>query len=510
MPTISEFKLPDIGEGLTEGEIVKWMVAVGDTVILNQPIVEVETAKVTVELPSPYAGVVTVLHYPEGATVEVGAPIIAIDTDPDGTAPATADAPEGMLVGPGPKTASTARRARRGKPPGVAEAARETKTAVHSAFGPPPPISGMPEAVAPSLDAPTDAGTHGAVSTEPPPIDAAVDQAAAEVDMDMDRSSVSGSAHAPIRPRAKPPVRKYAKDAGVDLAACTPTGPDNIVTRADVERYLAKTTAAATSPTASTAVSTASTASTAGTSTVDAPPAVSTSIGREERIPVKGIRKATAQAMVSSAFTAPHVTEWITIDVTPMMKLRKKLAADPAYAGAKLSPLVFVAKAVLMGLRKYPMVNSAWDEPTQEIVVKHYANLGIAAATPRGLLAPNIKDADRMSLRELADAIAALTTTARAGESTAGDLSGGSFTITNVGVFGVDTGTPIINPGEAAILAFGAIREQPWVHKRKVKARKVTTLGLSFDHRIIDGELGSRFLADVAALLADPRTAFTM
>lgn len=485
MPTISEFRLPDIGEGLTEGEIIKWMVAVGETVTLNQPIVEVETAKVTVELPSPYAGVVTVLHYPEGATVEVGAPIIAIDTDPDGTAPATSEAAEGMLVGPGPKTASTARRARHGNPPDVAEALRATKTAVHSAFGPPPSISGMPQAVTPSLDAPTD---RGAVSTEPPPIDAAVDQTAAADD-------ASASASVPTRPRAKPPVRKYAKDAGVELAACTPTGPDSIVTRADVDRYL-ETVTAAPRPTP--------------TPTVDAPSAVSRPIGREERVPVKGVRKATAQAMVSSAFTAPHVTEWITIDVTPMMKLRKKLAADPAYAGVKLSPLAFVAKAVLMGLRNYPMVNSTWDEPAQEIVVKHYVNLGIAAATPRGLLAPNVKDADRMSLRELADAISALTTAARNGGSAAADLSGGSFTITNVGVFGVDTGTPIINPGEAAILAFGVIREQPWVHKGKVKARQVTTLGLSFDHRIIDGELGSHFLADVASLLADPRSAFTL
>ncbi|PRZ33566.1 pyruvate dehydrogenase E2 component (dihydrolipoamide acetyltransferase) [Antricoccus suffuscus] len=488
MPTISEFKLPDIGEGLTEGEIVKWMVAVGDTVTLNQPIVEVETSKVTVELPSPYAGLVTVLHYPEGATVEVGAPIIAIDTDPDGTAPATPDASEGMLVGPGPKTASTARRARHGKPPGVAEAVRATKTAVHSAFDPPPSISGMPPAVPPTLDAPAHPDSHGAVSTDPPPIDAAVDQTAP-----TDINTASGASDVPARPRAKPPVRKYAKDSGVDLAACTPTGPGNVVTRADVDNYLAMSAAAASSPAAA---------------TIHAAPAAATPTGREERIPVKGIRKATAQAMVSSAFTAPHVTEWITIDVTPMMKLRKKLAADPTYSGVKLSPLVFVAKAVLMGLRKYPMVNSAWDEPAQEIVVKHYANLGIAAATPRGLLVPNIKDADRLSLRELADAIATLTATARDGGSTAADLSGGSFTITNVGVFGVDMGTPIINPGEAAILAFGTIREQPWVHKGKVKARQVTTLGLSFDHRIIDGELGSHFLADVAALLTDPRTAF--
>jgi pyruvate dehydrogenase E2 component (dihydrolipoamide acetyltransferase) len=196
-----------------------------------------------------------------------------------------------------------------------------------------------------------------------------------------------------------------------------------------------------------------------------------------------------------------------------MMKLRERLAARPELAGVKVSPLLFVAKALLLAAAKHPMVNSSWDEAAQEIVVHGAVNLGIAAATPRGLVVPNIKDAGRLSLTELAGALADLTATARAGKTQPADMSGGTITITNVGVFGVDTGTPILNPGESAILAFGAIRDLPWVHgggkggKKKVVPRQVTTLALSFDHRIIDGELGSRFLADLGTLLHDPGTA---
>jgi 2-oxoisovalerate dehydrogenase E2 component (dihydrolipoyl transacylase) len=189
------------------------------------------------------------------------------------------------------------------------------------------------------------------------------------------------------------------------------------------------------------------------------------------------------------------------------MKLRARLAGRPELAGVKVSPLLFVAKALLLAVRRHPMVNSSWDEAAQEIVVHGRVNLGIAAATPRGLVVPNIKDAGRLSLAELAGELAQLTETARAGRTAPADMSGGTITITNVGVFGVDTGTPILNPGESAILAFGAVREMPWVHKGRLAVRQVTTLGLSFDHRIIDGELGSRFLADVGSILSDPGTA---
>jgi pyruvate dehydrogenase E2 component (dihydrolipoamide acetyltransferase) len=286
-----------------------------------------------------------------------------------------------------------------------------------------------------------------------------------------------------LRPLAKPPVRKYAKDLGIDLATVTGTGAGGVITRADVD-------AALTAPA----------------------PAPERTLAREsavgdQRIPIKGVRKHTAAAMVASAFTAPHVTEFLTVDVTRMMKLRERLAARPELAGVKISPLLFVAKALLLAAQRHPMVNSSWDEAAQEIVVHGAVNLGIAAATPRGLVVPNVKDAGRLSLAELAGALADLTATARAGKTPPADMSGGTITITNVGVFGVDTGTPILNPGESAILAFGAVREMPWVHKGKIRVRKVTQLALSFDHRIIDGELGSRFLADVGALLHDPGTA---
>jgi len=221
------------------------------------------------------------------------------------------------------------------------------------------------------------------------------------------------------------------------------------------------------------------------------------------------VRKHTAAAMVASAFTAPHVTEWITVDVTRTMKLRDRVAGSRDFAGIKVSPLLFVAKALLLAVARHPMINSSWDEQAQEIVVKQYVNLGIAAATPRGLLVPNVKDAGRLSLRELAQALTQLTEVAREGKTQPGDMAAGTITITNVGVFGVDTGTPILNPGESAILALGAVRAQPWVHKGKVRRRQITTLGLSFDHRIVDGELGSRFLADLAGLLADPASALT-
>jgi len=296
------------------------------------------------------------------------------------------------------------------------------------------------------------------------------------------------------RPLAKPPVRKYAKDLGIDLATVTGSGAGGVITRADVDAV----------------------ASSAGSEATVVPGAFGTeSARREQRIPIKGVRKHTAAAMVASAFTAPHVTEFLTVDVTRMMKLRSRLALRPELAGRKISPLLFVAKAVLLAVRRHPMVNSSWDEAAQEIVVKDYVNLGIAAATPRGLVVPNIKDADRLSLAELADALAELTGTARAGRTAPADMAGGTITITNVGVFGVDTGTPILNPGESAILAFGAVREMPWVRgggsggggKKRIVPRQVTQLALSFDHRIIDGELGSRFLADVGALLSDPGAA---
>jgi pyruvate dehydrogenase E2 component (dihydrolipoamide acetyltransferase) len=285
------------------------------------------------------------------------------------------------------------------------------------------------------------------------------------------------------KPLAKPPVRALAKQLGVDLGRVPGTGPQGSVTREDLQTFAEQSTEAA------------------------APTRPARTGERETRTPIKGVRKMTAQAMVSSAFTAPHVTEFVTVDVTRTMRLVERLKADREFHGVKVSPLLVVAKALLLAVQRNPQINASWDDAAQQIVVKHYVNLGIAAATPRGLVVPNIKDADTMSLRELAEALGDLTAIAREGRTPPADMAGGSITITNVGVFGVDTGTPILNPGEAAILAFGAVRQQPWVHRGKVKPRWVTTLALSFDHRLVDGELGSRFLADLARILEHPAQA---
>src|SRR4051794_730847 len=490
---LRDFKLPDVGEGLTEGEILQWLVAVGDTVTVNQPLCEVETAKAAVELPSPYAGTVAELKFEAGTTVDVGTPIISIDVGGD-AAPAAPDgepeagliggpAPGGrpsVLVGYGPRNPEAKRRPRR---TGTSVAARATAPSAD----PPRAEAVLPEAdygsgpahpplLATAPDVTTKPVRHGGLE-----IGRAAEAHAAAEEAAPARAADHGRGR--LRPLAKPPVRKYAKDLGVDLATVTGTGEGGVITRADVD------------------------AARSGAVVQGTVGAESPVTGGEQRIPIKGVRKHTAAAMVASAFTAPHVTEFLTVDVTRMMKLRTRLAARPELAGVKVSPLLLVAKALLLAVRRHPMVNSSWDEAAQEIVVHGRVNLGIAAATPRGLVVPNIKDAGRLSLAELAGELAQLTETARAGRTAPADMSGGTITITNVGVFGVDTGTPILNPGESAILAFGAIRELPWVHKGKIRPRMVTQLGLSFDHRIIDGELGSRFLADVGALLSDPGTA---
>jgi 2-oxoisovalerate dehydrogenase E2 component (dihydrolipoyl transacylase) len=431
-----EFKMPDVGEGLTEAEILKWYVQPGDSVEDGQVVCEVETAKAAVELPIPYDGVVRELLFPEGTTVDVGQVIISVDVAGEEPAPAAApaaepeeaEAPSGrqpVLVGYGVAESSTKRRARKGAEGDAVPA------------------------------------TNGTATLE--------------------------------RPLAKPPVRKLAKDLGVDLATVIPSGSDGIITREDVHAAVAPAPEAPVSAPA------------------PVPAAAPTSYDsvRETRIPIKGVRKATAQAMVNSKFTAPHVTEFVTIDVTRTMKLVEELKGDKDMAGLRVNPLLLISKALLVAIKRNPEVNSAWDEANQEIVQKHYVNLGIAAATPRGLIVPNIKDAQAKTLPELASALGDLVSTAREGKTSPAAMQGGTVTITNVGVFGVDTGTPILNPGESAILAVGAIKLQPWVHKGKVKPRQVTTLALSFDHRLVDGELGSKVLADVAAILERPKRLLT-
>ncbi|MEU8826049.1 dihydrolipoamide acetyltransferase family protein [Streptomyces sp. NPDC048636] len=462
-----EFKMPDVGEGLTEAEILKWFVAPGDTVSDGQVVCEVETAKAAVELPIPFDGVVHELRFGEGVTVDVGTVIISVDTQPGaGDAPAPAAAPEAPATS-APSAESAEPEGRQANLVGYGAAPSSTKRR------PRKPVPGQQQqrtapAAAPKAAAPAPA------PVEPAP----------ELNGHGPRPGAG-------RPLAKPPVRKLAKDLGIDLATVTPTGPDGVITREDVHA------AAQAVPTAE--------ASAAVPATAEAPAPAA----RERRVPIKGVRKATAQAMVSSAFTAPHVTEFVTVDVTRTMKLVADLKQDPEMAGLRVNPLLLVAKALLVAIKRNPDISASWDEANQEIVYKDYVNLGIAAATPRGLIVPNIKDADAKTLPELASALGELVSTAREGKTSPAAMSGGTVTITNVGVFGVDTGTPILNPGESAILAFGAVKLQPWVHKGEVKPRQVTTLALSFDHRLVDGELGSRVLADVAAILERPKRLIT-
>ncbi|CAM3289592.1 dihydrolipoamide acetyltransferase family protein [Nocardioides dubius] len=508
-----EFKLPDVGEGLTEAEIVSWKVKAGDVVEINDVIVEIETAKSLVELPSPYAGTVLSLLVAEGETVPVGTSIIAIGAEGEagGSAPAAPAAPAAVgeidlsnpaasgggegesLVGRAPAERGAQRRPRRK----LVEAAGEhvARAGVHDTFnaGAPPQTERVERIVA-------------AVATQA--ADQRASQGAPLAPVEPAGATGSTSAGAAVRALAKPPVRKLAKDLGVDLASLTPTGPNGTVSRADVEQ--AAGTAAA--PTL-TAVPDAPAGGAVGAA---AGGAVGVRDGvRETREPIKGVRKAMAEAMVGSAFTSPHVTEWITLDVTRTMEFVERLRGHRDFREVKVSPLLVLARAAMAAMRRTPMINSWWDGAAGEVAVRHYVNLGIAAATPRGLVVPNIKDADQLSLVELAAALGQLTETARSGRTQPAEMSGGTFTITNVGVFGVDGGTPIINPGESAILCFGAIKKQPWVvtdadGNDTLAIRQVTTLSLSFDHRHIDGESGSRFLADVASVLEDPANALLL
>jgi 2-oxoisovalerate dehydrogenase E2 component (dihydrolipoyl transacylase) len=482
MSRIKEFNLPDLGEGLTEGEILAWLVKVGDTIELNQPIVEVETAKAAVEIPAKWAGVVTRIFHEAGTTVEVGSPIVAIDTDPS-AGPLPSSDGDGGNAGPVPSAESLAAvelAPEEGsvEPGMIGGPAPGGRTAVLVGYGPRTTSAKRRPRLGTSSASPT------ATSPTPPP---AVPAPPVALPAPV-TPAANGHRTGPVL--AKPPVRKLARDLGVDLSGVAGTGPLGSVTREDVQQ-------AAAGP-AETPAAAVSSVTTSAAAVFDA--------SREQRIAVKGVRKLTAANMVASAFTAPHVTEFLTVDVTRSMRALEKIKARPDFREVRISPLLLVAKAVLLGTRRHPMVNSTWSGATGEIVVKEYVNLGIAAATGRGLIVPNIKDAGRLTLRELAEALNTLVQVAKSGKTLPADMSEGTFSITNVGVFGVDTGTPILPPGESAILAFGAIREMPWVHKGKIKIRQVTTLGLSFDHRVIDGELGSKFLRDVGAFLHDPES----
>ena len=463
-----EFRLPDLGEGLTESEIVAWRVAVGDTVQLNQVIGEVETAKAVVELPSPYAGKVTALLAEPGQVVAVGTPIAEFEVagQPSGGA-SGGGAPkrEPNLVGYGAMPEAAGRPARK---------ARSWGGGAPSA----PAVQRIPAAAVPAEVGPTSAPTS-APAPEPAPATAT----------EPERTE---------RPRSTPPVRKLAKDLGVDLTAVRGSGPKGLVTRDDILRQVG---------TPEPEVQEGQAPAREVRQLRVAPAAAGE---RETRTPIRGVRKQTAAAMVASAFSAPHASEFLTVDVTPAMELLARLKGSKAFAGVKITPMTLVAKAVLIALRRSPTLNSRWDEAAQEIVQYHYVNLGFAAATPRGLMVPNVKDADAMDLTQLAEEISQLATSAREGHVSPADLTGGTLTITNIGVFGVDAGTPILNPGEAAILAMGQVRRLPWEYRGEIALRDVVTLSLSFDHRLVDGEQASRFLADVGAIMAEPGMVIAM
>jgi len=425
--SIAKFPLPDVGEGLTEAEIVSWKVAPGDTVNVNQTICEIETAKSVVELPCPFEGEVTELLASEGDTVEVGSPIIAVN------------------VAGGSPIAQ--------EPEPVAEAAADTGAEYK-----------LPNLVGYGDSGEVKSRRKRAVNTAP--ISTAIPVA-------MVRAA-SGSESV----LAKPPIRKLAKELGVNLAEVTGSGVHGEITREDV-------------------VGAASQASVFKNLTTPAVPSE-----REERIPVKGVRKAIATAMVKSAFTAPHVSIFVDVDATRTMEYVKRLRSSVDFAGIKVTPLLIMAKAIIWAVRRNNMVNSTWTD--KEIIVHNFVNLGIAAATPRGLIVPNIKDADSMSMLELAQAIEQLAATAREGKTTPEDMANGTITITNIGVFGVDTGTPILNPGEVSIVALGSIRKKPWVVDDEIVVRHITTIGATFDHRVVDGDVASRFVQDVASVIEEP------
>lgn len=482
MPKFQQFPLPDAGEGLTEADLVTWRVAVGDRVEVNQPLCEIETAKSLVELPCPVDGVVTRLLAVEGATVEVGVAICEFDIDPDGEPAPEDEAPTRANV----EVSDAAGAAHAGQ---AGDAGQNAATSTSDEAATPNPAG-------PYAPAGAGAGTAGAPQAS---ASGAVLVGYGVKEGSIHRrprkegsiESIGGAGESQYPVLAKPPVRKLAKELGVDLTTVNPSGPGGLVTREDVEARAKQTTP-----------------QTLATYATDDSPWLQSGYskdgGRSTRVPVKSVRKRTAEAVATSAFTAPHVTVFHTVDVTATMDLVAKLKSDRDFADVKVTPLLIVAKALLLAARRHPEINASWDEPNREIVYKHYVNLGIAAATPRGLIVPNIKDAHRLPLHALAVELMQLTADARVSKTPPSAFSDGTITITNVGALGIDTGTPILNPGEAAILAFGAIRQMPWVHDGEIQIRWVTNLALSFDHRLVDGELGARVLADVAKVMNDP------
>ena len=463
------FLLPDVGEGLTEAEIVTWKVKVGDVVILNQPLVDIETAKATVELPSPYAGTVVALHGAVGDVLEVHKPLITFEVGGTGGGAATPEAPSA----PAPaadvsdKTEGSVGEGREAVLIGYGVANEDAiVTRKHRRqSGPPSTPAAAPAALTP------------AVVTASAPV-----------------------ATPPVALRCTPPVRLYAKQHGVDIESLTGTGRDGLITRDDVDRALAGTTSTPSAPRVS--------------RTITGPNTTSRFVGREleswatgpkeERIPVKGVLRSMAEAMVQSAFTQPRAAVWVRVDATRTMDLVASLKEQPNLADVRLSPLTIIALAVCDAARHFPGINSSFDAANNEVIVRRSVNLGIAANTPRGLIVPNIKGADQLDLVGMALALQALVDKAREGTTTPNEMIGTTLSITNVGPFGVDAAIPILPPGTGAILAVGQIAKAPWVVDDQVVVRQVAELAMAFDHRQVDGAMASAVLSHIGRFLHDP------
>jgi pyruvate dehydrogenase E2 component (dihydrolipoamide acetyltransferase) len=452
---------------LVEAEIVEWKVQVGDVVALNQPLVDIETAKATVELPSPYAGTIVTLHGNPGDVMEVHQPLITFEVGGTGATKAkaktsTKPTPTATIDEPVAEVASDEGRQAVLVGYGVAnEEGVATRKHRRQGAAPSAPVEAPPSAAA-------------AVTSSPG-----------------------------LAPRSTPPVRLYAKQHGVDVAALQGTGPDGLITREDVERVLN----ASATPTASTRVSTPITGPTTSSRFVGREIESWSSGPKEERIAVKGVLRSMSEAMVQSAFSAPHAVVWVRVDATRTVELLESLKKHPGLAGVRLSPLTITALAVCDAARNFPGINSSFDSEAHEVIVRRSVNLGIAASTDRGLIVPNIKGADQLDLVAMASALNLLVEKARAGTTTPNEMIGTTLTITNVGPFGVDAAMPILPPGTGAILAIGQIAKAPWVVNDEVVVRHVVELAMSFDHRQIDGAMASAVLAHMGRFLSDPAPA---
>jgi pyruvate dehydrogenase E2 component (dihydrolipoamide acetyltransferase) len=484
--TVKEFALPDLGEGLTESEVVAWRVAVGDAVELNQIIAEVETAKALVEVPSPFAGVVRELHAEPGETLEVGAPLMSVEVESEaesateGDEPADEDArepssaesrlAEPVAVGARSSAARPVVKNEGGRPKVTGAAATAQASAAE--------VAEVVEVVDGSSAVRADGSTG---DVDAPAVDEpAVEEQAVERPADEERHAVLVGRGPRAQSARRPKRRARSGRLAEPVSWQRPDGIGRPASEAQGEER----PAAARDETAADA-------------------------GHETRSPVTGVRRRTAEAMVRSA-AVPQVTEFLTVDVTRSIRLLDRLAQSPDFRGKRVTVLTLSAKALCLALAATPEANAHWDDATGEIVAPAGVNLGIAVASRRGLVVPNIPNAAALRMPDLADAIAELVQRAREGRSAPAEFMGGTVTITNVGVFGVDAGTPLLNPGETAILALGAVGPRPWEHKGRVRLRQVMTLSLTFDHRVIDGEQGSRLLRDLGRILADPATTLAL